>query len=208
MKKDREDEQPGREDRSTPSQFVWSRAPLRSGKYSRATLVLSCSREVPSRLHQRKVSLFFHVIGAFDGDRAVGFAAFKATTGAIRVSHELWGGSARAVWCGVSRGGHSRGARVGRQSNRMFATLCASRGPFGKHSKTRAMSQASPTPILVWFEKGLSLDLTRLSLPNVGRARTSERPWENGDRMSRTKQLCRLEKGGSQIAFLLTDMES
>ena len=31
---------------------------------------------------------------------------------------------------------------------------------------------------------------------------------ENGDRMSRTKQLCRLEKGGSQIAFLLTDMES
>lgn len=31
---------------------------------------------------------------------------------------------------------------------------------------------------------------------------------ENGDRMSRTKQLCRLEKGGVQIAFLLTDRES
>jgi hypothetical protein len=31
---------------------------------------------------------------------------------------------------------------------------------------------------------------------------------ENGDRMSRTKQLCRLEQGGSPIAFLLTDMES
>ncbi len=31
---------------------------------------------------------------------------------------------------------------------------------------------------------------------------------ENGDRMSRTKQLCRLEKGGSQNALLLTDMES
>jgi hypothetical protein len=31
---------------------------------------------------------------------------------------------------------------------------------------------------------------------------------KNGDRMSRPKQLCRLEKGGSQIVFLLTDMES
>jgi len=31
---------------------------------------------------------------------------------------------------------------------------------------------------------------------------------EHADRMSRPKQLCRFEKGGGQIAFLLTDMES
>lgn len=35
----------------------------------------------------------------------------------------------------------------------------------------------------------------------------SEYAVENADPMSRTQHLCRLEKGGRQIAFLLTDMD-
>jgi hypothetical protein len=48
-----------------------------------------CSNDVPSRVRQCNVYLS-QVVVAFDGDSAVGFAAFKTTRGPVRVAHEFW----------------------------------------------------------------------------------------------------------------------
>src|SRR5665213_1720507 len=47
------------------------------------------SNDVPSRIRQCNVYLSRLVV-ALDGDSTVGFAAFKATRGAVRVAHEFW----------------------------------------------------------------------------------------------------------------------
>jgi hypothetical protein len=48
-----------------------------------------CSNDVPSRIRQCNVYLS-QIVVALDGDSAVGFAAFKTTSGPVRVAHEFW----------------------------------------------------------------------------------------------------------------------
>lgn len=91
MKTSHEDEWPTRAD-PTPSSLSVRQA--HSAVEAAQLLPLSvlarlCPNDMPGRVRPCNVYLS-HVIVALDGDSAVGFAAFKTTSGPIRVAHEFW----------------------------------------------------------------------------------------------------------------------
>ena len=70
-----------------------------------------CFNDVPNRIRQCNVYLS-HLVVALEGDSTVGFAAFKATPGSVRVAHEFWvDQGASAGLAGRDRGDPSRSRR-------------------------------------------------------------------------------------------------
>jgi hypothetical protein len=154
MKKYREDEQPAGEDRPLTVRVVESPAEVQKilAFDSRAFLL---ARSAQSSSSAQGFPL--HVIGAFDGDRAVGFAAFKAMTGAIRVSHELWvdprarfgvAPVAAAILVALESAVRATGC------SRLFVLVGESM-PLRKALQDAGYVASLTNADLVWFEKGL-----------------------------------------------------
>ena len=88
VKKYRVNEQPTGEDRSTPVTVRVVESPDQVQKL--LADVPGCSLLERNTGSSPSEQGFPVVIVALDGQTTVGFAAFKATSGAIRVAHELW----------------------------------------------------------------------------------------------------------------------